>query len=80
VAASEPVPPAPPPPKQPPPGKRAIALFDFDGEQYGSEYLSLREGDSLDDLETEDGGWLWGYSHRLHRSGWYPPGYAQCEE
>ncbi|CAE7649518.1 unnamed protein product [Symbiodinium sp. CCMP2592] len=55
---------------------------DFDGGQYGEEYLILKEGDLLENLSSEEG-WEWArIVQRAAQSlgpteGWYPPSFAE---
>ncbi|CAE7762916.1 unnamed protein product [Symbiodinium sp. CCMP2456] len=56
---------------------------DFDGRQYGDEYLSLIEGDLLENQSSEEG---WEWARIIQRAspsslgpteGWYPPSFAE---
>ena len=62
-------------PASPPPALTAIA--DFDGREWGDEYLSFRRGGAILPLPrcgADAAGWA--YSLHLHTAGWYPPAYA----
>ena len=54
-----------------------VALADFEGDEYGEEYLSLRKHCYVRKLETSvtSEGWWFGSTGRAE--GWFPPDYCQ---
>jgi hypothetical protein len=56
-------------------------LFDFEGNKWGGEYLSMGVGDLLSACEPPDAvdpqGWAYGRVLATGRAGWYPPTFAQ---
>ena len=58
-------------------GIRTKALADFNGEDYGGEYLNFKTGDCIDVLPAPDGksdGWAYGEFSGTF--GWFPPTYV----
>ena len=57
----------------------AVAMYNFDGAEYGTEYLSLTAGAAIVSIppppRTRPEGWAYGFSNGLY--GWYPPHYAK---
>merc|ERR1719343_1175173 len=69
-----PPPPPPPPPDAPPPMTYGRALADFNGSPFGSEYLTLKRGESLKLINCvdEDQGWAFGERENDAARGWFP--------
>ena len=57
-----------------------IVKCDFNPRCDDEGYLSLVRGETILDLRKEEGGWLFGWSYRFGKSGWYPPGYVKTLE
>ena len=61
----------------PPPPPALVAQSDFDGDEYGQEYLTLQSGDLLLELDPPSdagvGKMRWSYGRHLAtgRRGWY---------
>ena len=49
-------------------------------EQLIEDYLPLVRGEIILDLRREEDGWLFGWSYRFGRSGWYRPSYVKTME
>ena len=62
----------------PPPLPEYVAIFNFDGSQYGPEYLSLAVGERLVPQQpppsVDAGGWM--YGRTVTGLGWCPPKYV----
>ena len=64
---------------------RGVALADFDGDEYGSEYISLRKGALVEvhAVEGPDGwtdsleGWAYGMVDNSSGLGWFPRAYVE---
>ena len=75
----------PPPPATAPFIFRGVALADFDGDVYGSEYSSLRAGDSVevhavvgtDVCSYSVEGWAYGMVNNSSGLGWFPRDYVK---
>ena len=69
-------PPPPPPPLRPAP--RPTALADFDGNEYGPDYLNLAKGDVVVPARVPEGvdaeGWAYGSLNG--KLGWYPESFV----
>ena len=57
---------------------RTKAAADFDGRDYGEEYLVLLSGDAIAQMDPpeEACGWAYGLNLRSLRAGWFPPTYV----
>ena len=62
-------------PSVPRPPQPLKVLAEFDGEEYGSDYLNLRPGDGVVPRAAPEAaaGWAYGYHLQGGRLGWYPP-------
>eukprot|EP00930_Biecheleria_cincta_P048984 TRINITY_DN34226_c0_g1_i1.p1 TRINITY_DN34226_c0_g1~~TRINITY_DN34226_c0_g1_i1.p1 ORF type:complete len:504 (+),score=82.29 TRINITY_DN34226_c0_g1_i1:69-1580(+) len=70
-------------PFQPDLGKpeRCIALADFDGTQWGEEYLSICEDETLLVQPKDQEGWRFGQAEQSSRHGWLPKAFVRrCTE
>lgn len=70
----------PPPPRRAPPKPMyAVVLSDFNGPDFGAEYLKLSKGDRIVPLKQPSGvdpvGWAYGCLIGTCLEGWYPPSY-----
>ena len=63
-------------------GQWGVALLDFNGSSWGSEYLHLQAGDQLftSPASPIDDGWLHVWSNRLGEYGWVPPQYVRLRD
>jgi len=52
-------------------------LYDFEGTEFGPEYLVLKKGMRLQRLEISEE-WAKGRVLSTGEEGWYPPAYAQA--
>ena len=57
-----------------------IVECDFTPPCNDEDYLPLVRGEIILDLRKEEDGWLFGWSYRFGKSGWYPPGYVKTLE
>eukprot|EP00931_Biecheleriopsis_adriatica_P016017 TRINITY_DN11958_c0_g1_i1.p1 TRINITY_DN11958_c0_g1~~TRINITY_DN11958_c0_g1_i1.p1 ORF type:complete len:233 (+),score=39.68 TRINITY_DN11958_c0_g1_i1:62-700(+) len=73
-----------------PPLPASVTVADFDGKQYGPEYLTLAIGDLVQTLEEDNSGWSYGKvlqraagnrcSDADLKTGWFPPDYVKPRE
>ena len=75
-----PLPSAVPPPPASEPPVELVALWDFDGQDYGPEYLEFQRGARLlrlpDPLDAA--GWAFGQLLATGATGWYPPAFGRA--
>ena len=78
-----PLPSAVPPPPASEPPVELFALWDFDGQDYGPEYLVFQRGARLlrlpDPLDAAGcGGWAYGQLLDTATAGWFPPTFGRA--
>ena len=58
-------------------GIPTTAVMDFNGRDYGDEYLTFKKDDRIDVLQTPDNsaGWAYGLHYETSANGWFPPTY-----
>ena len=76
-----PPPAAPLPTTVPPPPPFKKCLLDWNGLEWGDEYLVMKRGDHVAELAPPAGvngeGWMFGMNLTLDSVGWYPPSYLR---
>ena len=58
----------------------AVARAQFNGEEYGADYLSMVTGNRINALKTPPGedpaGWAYGYNMDTEQEGWFPSAFV----
>ena len=73
----------PPPPQRPVPVPYKTCVAAFDPAEYGAEYLTLSEKDSVEELDAPIAAEGWAFGRLVYADGgrsepgWYPPAFAR---